>query len=510
VSQQSASQRKGKKILIVIVLAMPLVFVAGWWLWEDVHGRMLWHQHKSYWESVGRSYNLDEVLGPMPPAESNFAKSEWVKQVLDDPEALEKELKTWEYVYSLYTPSQIREANDDLTVDPALRFRLCYESGVPDVLVRRLNQTPLTELKWERTDFEALALALIDLEPLSQKLAHSLSRPNCHFPHDSYKLFIQEKGQIVRSNFDIIAPWIQLSAVENLHRGDRSRVLEDLFLLLRMTEVCGEIQTQASFYSAANYLMFALKVIWEGLPNESAGGFTEAQLREIDDRLAGIQLPVWAIAAVQATQATLVRDTLAVLDDQGHAGEFLPSQMHAYKYSHRSERSFPVPKGYGYKHLTAFGIINEFQIADLEQVFDLSPAAGQTANERARHQFKSPPLGCRRRVLFLAHLASDGEMRHIQEFCAFHQHRVVLARFAIALELHRRSHGTYPKDLGELGEELPTGSSEKWLRSLDWTYETTGEQFEIRIDIPEDLRYWQKLNPDQYVWKWNSGNAREG
>lgn len=313
--------------VLVFYLATP---VALWLAVDNVRGTRAWAQERERLIARGEPLTAEQVLGPRPPDEQNFAMTPLLRPVLDyhfvvtngqteivwrdavarrRPDAIGLPPQVWPEGYS-----PRKSTNDGhLSLDSYARgiraqpLRKVEFDLPPDLALRygvvRTNPAALGES-------EARALAIPDparevldylrrFDPEMSEIAEASRRPACQFPvHWDSEGFGALLPQLAHGKR--FSQLFRVRAAARLRTGDAAGAHADTLVMLRLAERFGSDPLLISLLVRLAQNAIGVGGVWEGLVSRQ---WSEAQVAELQSMLLAMDLGPAGVRAVQGERA---------------------------------------------------------------------------------------------------------------------------------------------------------------------------------------------------------------
>ena len=453
-SQNNSRGRNWRRIWFWLgCFALLLVFV---WLVVEWSGKSAWEHYQRQWEARGERFDFASFVPKPVPAGQNFALAPIVAS---------------SYAFCLDTNGNKISPQHTNAVD-RLKLEIYGDNSLVEMPTNGLGSWTrglTSDLRVWQNYYRALAaktnlfpvppqpqspaadvlLALSKYDPAIEELRAASRLPDSRFPLN----YNTERP------FDILLPHLaalkrcsqalQLRAIAELQNGQPAQALDDVKLMLRLTESIRTEPFLISHLVRIAMVQIALQPIWEGLTEHK---WSDAQLAELDRELARL--------------------------------DFLAD----YEFSLRGERAMSIAtierlrRKRDFRDLTGYGNPDNDQPA---------PAAGQVAfhfipgsffyqNEltiaRMHQQMILPLVDVERRIISPEAVRRsatnlDAQLSHFSfhsifarmlipalgsavKKYAYAQSAADLARVAGALERYRLAHGEFPESLDALSPAL--------------------------------------------------------
>lgn len=467
---------------------MPFVLVVLWWFQVDLGGRYVWKQHRTFWEEQGESFEMEELLPPVSD-EDNFAKSAFVLELLEDPDSLsDRILRDYPELRFLQVTHGSEEPQKE-----GVPFRRCYEDGEPPLV----TQIQLETGEPFSVSFEDVAERVEGLEPHWEKMLSALQRKECRFAYDSHHSLQNADAIALNSALEIVMK-LEVAALSHLHTGKADSAFEELLVLIRNAEWRMASGCEISNMEGLNWLSSVHAVVWEGL---RLGVFTESQLEQLSAALIRMDPMESSLQSMRVSQAAFLGHIERELELGGGTrvmSEFL-------QLGGPTGIRIPQPNGRGYHVVTAFAIINQNRIFQLQEAFETPHSASEFAVEKVRRQLTQPPWGTAYFVKAIEAMMG-GNTRIALSHWVGRDVEHAMCLLAMDMNRHLQVKGTYPESLDLLqGEARRVACVARFLERGP-SYETDRRtHYRIWLPTPKIVRARRDLQEEDYLWQWQSG-----
>ena len=435
-----------------ITLAAVLVTEENW------RGKRAWENYKREAEARGERFDLASVVPPPVPDDQNFYSAPIVASALN---------------WSRKQNADTLEQSVDHVVN-RMNF-IIYRGDSKNWPMNGGNwqRGKLTDLKeWQRyfRDFAGssegktngfpiapqpqtpaadILLALSCFDPAIEELRQACRRPYSRLPLD-YESGFDTIGELFPylANVKRCGQLFQLRILAELENGQSEKALDDIKLLLHVTDSIRDQPFLISHLVRIAMLAIALQPVYEGMAQQR---WSEAQLMELErtlaklDFLADFQLAMKGeiICAIHSMENQRITREYKTVDDSSGTNKIITVSMCL------------TPSAFFYQNELAFAQMHQQYILPLVDQTNriIAPAALRHAQTAVQVQLKHySPYKVQALMTFPALNAA------VKKF-AFAQASVDLARVACALERYRLAHGQYPETLETLTpqfiEKLP-------------------------------------------------------
>jgi tetratricopeptide (TPR) repeat protein len=429
---------------------LGLAFLAGltalFYAEEDCRGWYAWHHFKHQWEAKGERFDLASIIPPAVPDEQNFALTPIVAS-------------TYEGLFDR-TGRELKP--HDTNVVNRLKMAVVNNGNNPPNGTGNRQKSTMSDLNiWQqyyRThDFPVapqpqsaatdVLLALGKYNPAIEELRQASKLPDSRFPLEYGK---EEPWAILLPHLAVLkgcAQVLQLRAIAELQNGQSEQALDDVKLMLRLTDSVRTEPFLISHLVRIAILQIVLQPVWEGLARHQ---WSEAQLVELDRELAGLdflsdyKLPMHGELVFQSGMFDFLRLHPEQFPNLSGDGNFVKTPLLA-RIIWRL-----IPRGWIYQNqLRCARPMVEWYLpaADTNQRI-ISPTTTRQADAAVEAQTKHRNPYNIAESLFLPALGSCA-----RKF-AYGQESVDLARVACALERYHLAHGAYPEALDALAPQF--------------------------------------------------------
>ena len=428
---------------------------------EDWRGWHAWNQFKHEWEAKGEKFDWQSVVPPPVPDDQNFAMAPiWVESIkaMLGPERA----RQWKYPsdgrtnYSDWMPiiwhnndGSDSQPNGDWTkgtITDLKQWQIYYRSPAatnqksPTVT----NDFPITPQP--QTPAEDVLLALSKFGPAIEELRQASRLPYSRFPlgYDSENpsiILLPHLSLLKRS-----ALVLELRSIAELQNGQSEKALDDVKLMLRLTDAVRTEPFLISQLVRIAMLQITLQPIYEGLAEHK---WSDAQLAELDAELAKLDFLADYGFSMRGEMIFGISETEYLHRSRNfQALDYSENGSHDNSASHLGFRLAPA----------SFFYQNELTIAQMHERWTLpmvdpekrvvSPELVKRNNDAASKVLNHPsPCNILARMIFPAF--SKSVTKYVRA-----QSSVDLARVAIALERYRLAHGGYPDSLDALAPQF--------------------------------------------------------
>lgn len=462
----------------LFALAVLVTLIAGFYVEENVRGKLAWKNFKSRWEAKGENFDLASLVPPPVPDDQNFATTPlWVETICasmgaergrtwygDKVAALGRtnfvqrmQMPTELYWTKLDAPKHIGNWQESERVD--LKAWQTYYHQAAAIT----NFFPVAAQA--QTPAEDVLLALSRYDPTIAELRRTSRRPNSRFPigyadADPAAILLPHLA-----SFKGCAITLQLRVLAELQAGLAEKALDDIALMLRLTAAIRTEPILISHLVRIAMLQPILQTVWEGLADQR---WSEAQLAQLEAELGKLDFLADYQFAMRAERAFDV----GILDSRRRTGNLDwslgddggDSRFRFYMWLIRFG-----PSGWFDQNKVACCRMN-FEllvpIVNLETRV-VSPAAEARAVTACK-EIRVTPYNWSTGLLLPALTRCSSRFAHAQAAAD-------MARIACALERHRLARGNFPDALAALTpqwlEKIPhdvlSGQPLKYRRTDD-------------------------------------------
>ena len=428
---------------------------------EDWRGWHAWNKFKHEWEAKGEKFDYASVVPPPVPDDQNFAMApiwaESVKATLGPERA-----RQWKYPddgrtnFTDRMPTLWR--NDDNS--DSLTSGEWAKGMFTDLkLWQAYYRAPNRNTAFTTNDFptapqpqmpaQDVLLALSKYDSAIEELRQASRLPYSRFPlgYDS-----ENPGIILLPHLSLLkrsALVLELRAIAELQNGQSEKALDDVKLMLRLTDA---IRTEPFWISQMvriAMLQITLQPIYEGLAEHK---WSDAQLSEMDAELVKLNFV--------ADYYLVMRGEMGYQDSLFGYLRHHPKELYNLSGDFGGERHLPLPSRI-FIHLIPSGWFYQNQLHCARPMVELylpvmdasqqtiSPGKVKKADATITAQTRRlNPFNVTERMMMLPSLGNAASR------FAHAQASADLARVAIALERYRLAHGDYPESLDALAPQF--------------------------------------------------------
>lgn len=436
----------------LIGFAVLATLIGLFYAQEDWRGWHAWQKFKHEWEAKGERFDRASVVPPPVPDDQNFALTPIV---------------TSSYLHVLdKTGHQIQPANTN-TVN-RLKMETAHNNNWPTNSTGNWQKSTVSDLKVWQQYYRALAvktnefpvalepqtpaadvlLALSKYDSAIEELRQASQLPYSRFPLEHDK---EDTAAILLPHLNGLrgcARVLQLRALAELQNGQSDKALDDVKLMLRLTDSVRTEPFLISHLVRIAIVNIAMQPAWEGLGEHK---WSDAQLVGLDRELARLDF----LAGYKlAMRGEMVLCQGGIFDYLRHHPEQLVNMMSSEGDSDTpllARVCWLIPSGWFYQNQLrcARQMVERYlPVADVNLGI-ISPSATRRADagveaDTSRH---TTPYNIAEKMLLPALGAAARKF-------AYGQESVDLARVACALERYRLAHGEYPESLDALASQF--------------------------------------------------------
>jgi hypothetical protein len=451
----------------LFALACLATLIALIYAEEDWRGWHAWNKFKHEWEAKGEKFDFASIVPPPVPDDQNFAMApiwaESIKATLGPVRA-----RQWKYPddgrtnFTDRMPTPWRnndwfdsKTNGDWakgTITDLKPWQAYYRTPTEMKLSSRksvtTNEFPITPQP--QTPAQDVLLALSKFDPAVEELRQASRLPYSRFPldYDSENpavILLPHLALLKRSS-----QVLQLRAIAELQSGQSEKALDDVKLMLRLTDAVRTEPPLISHLVRIAMLQITLQPVYEGLAEHR---WSDAQLDALNAELAKQDL----LADCQNVQKSEIffsaEEANYLRRHRDYANQFA---QWGFSYSDSFKFKFAIyrymPGGWFYQSALKNGRTQmQYLPAVNHDTKTISPALVRRADAAANNAVSFfDPLDSLKKMF-----GADFQfMGNFLEKIAAGQSSVDLARVAIALERYRLAHGEYPESLDSLAPQF--------------------------------------------------------
>jgi hypothetical protein len=497
----------------LISFAVIVTLIGLFYAEENWRGKHTWEKFKHEWEARGERFDRASVVPPPVPDDQNFALTPIV-------------VSSYSYILDK-NGHQIRPPHTNVV------NRLKMETAPKNNNLSLTNGTgnwqksTVSDLKVWQQYYRALAaktnefpapsqpqssaadvlLALSKYDPAIEELRQASNLPYSRFPLEYDR---EDTFAILLPHLNVLrgcARVLQLRAIAELQNGQSGKALDDVKLMLRLTDSVRTEPFLISHLVRIAILGITMQPVWEGLVEHK---WSDAQLIELDREL--VKLDFLADYKL-SMRGEMVCQQGGMFDYLRHHPEQLPQMsIGGDSDTHLAAQIFRlIPSGWFYQNQLrcARPMVESYvPVADVTRGV-ISPAATRRADAAvdAENEHLNP-------YNIIARMLLPALGNAARKF-ASGQSSVDLARVAIALERYRLAHGQYPGSLealapqfiAKLPHDVINGQPLKYRRTSDGRFvlysvgwNETDDGGEIGLTSGRTPR--QDLERGDWVWQY--------
>jgi len=452
---ETPKNKTGWRILrrLLVALAILATLIAIFYAEEDWRGKHAWNAYQREAEARGEHFDLASAVPPPVPTDQNFFSAPIVANTLD-----------WNRNHST-PPAEPRNAN----AVHRINFNLYRgDSKIWPEHGGDWQKGQLTDLKEWQGYFQAFAqspagktngfpvasqpqtpaadilLALSVFNPAIEELRQASLRPYARMPFD-YESGFENVGELLPylANVKQCGQLFQLRILAELDNGQSEPALEDIKLLLRVTDSIRDQPYLISHLVRIAMMAITLQPIYEGLAQQR---WSDAQLLELEQALAKQDFLADFERAMQGEKVFAIQAIEKERITQKYKTEEVSSGTN--KITTVSLRW--MPSAFFYQNELAFAQMHRQYILTLVDQTNriIAPAALRQALAAVQARKKHySPYKAQALMVFPAIAGSVKKFAMIQS-------QVNLACVACALERFRLAHGDYPQSLDALAPQF--------------------------------------------------------
>jgi hypothetical protein len=270
----------------LIVAACLITLLALFYTEENIRGKHAWEKYRR--EAVARGAQLDLIafIPKTIPDDQNFAATPLIKSWFVLSNHVSREIWKGDYYEQARDHVAIPEAKRDTSTRHFLD--LVAWSRAFDV-VRAGKITGWQNFASDKLDFESRVKAAPSVldglktnDATFAELRAASQRPFSHYPVD-YN--VEDPAEIILPHLNKVrgvCRRLELKACAELATGQSEAALEDVKLILRLTDSLNEESFLISYLVRIACVQMAIQPIWEGLAEHA---WSDAQLQELQARL---------------------------------------------------------------------------------------------------------------------------------------------------------------------------------------------------------------------------------
>lgn len=248
-------------VLLVAPLVLLVIGVAAFYIYSDHHGSRALEKAMSDIRLRGEPLTMEEIEEPPISDKENFAAAPILSEALTEPDEEKRRLADWP------------------------RFVLC--GAAEDSYLRR--RALAVDPDFDGSDEDAARLILQEMSNhtgLLEEIREASTRPGTQWHRDYRQGFTLPLGHMTA--LIPIAQSIAAKGVAHIALRQPDQAFADVVLILNFAERCQHGKLLIAILLEMAMLTIALEVIADGIENHV---WTDQQLLEFQERLAGIDLP---------------------------------------------------------------------------------------------------------------------------------------------------------------------------------------------------------------------------
>jgi hypothetical protein len=443
-------------------LAWLATLIALFYTEENWRGKHDWEKFKREWEAKGEHFDFASVVPPPVPDDQNFAMTPVVASCYEyilDKNGHKLERQNTNVVNRLQM--NITRNNDDSPTNSTGHWQQAAVSNLKTwqnyyrAQAATTNEFPTAPQP--QSPAQDVLLALSKYNPAIEELRQASQLPYSRFPLNYDTDF---PGAILLPHLAALKRCVQvlqLRAIAELQNGQSEKALDDVKLMLRLTDSIRAEPFLICHLVRIAMVNLTLQPVWEGLAEHQ---WSEAQLGELDQALAKIDLLTDYGVAMRGERALgigvieflqhkrSIRKLAEVTSDangRGDDNQSLEPAAIAIIYRFGPSGWFDQNK----LRIARFETKWYLPLADAKNKVALPKSAerAEDAVDQEHGMNQTTPFNWFEKMV-LPSLASA-----VKKF-AIAQSSVDLARTAIALERYRLAHGEYPESLDVLAPQF--------------------------------------------------------
>jgi hypothetical protein len=443
----------------LFALACLATLVALFYAEENWRGKHDWKKYKREWEAKNEKFDFADFVPPPVPDDQNFAMA----PIFDTMDKLAS--RTWRGKHRNQGPADGGSEWDTNLVDRLAmettpygeetgtsfgwqRAKLCdlkYWQEYYRALAAKTNQFPVPPQP--QSPAQDVLLALSKYDSAIEELREAGQRSDSRFPLDYDD---ENPAEILLPHLAALKKCclvLQLRAIAELENGQSEKALNDVKLMLRLTDsIRSEPFIISQLVRFANF-QITLQPIYEGLAQHK---WSDAQLAELNSELAKLDFLAGYRLSVRGERAAHIKVIDWLEQKRGRYWELL-FDMTSYDQQNpmnnlKETVEYLIPKGWFYQNDLMLAQMH--QQGNLPAVDDEQQTVSPEKIAQADKAFESiKPFHFLVRLLLPA-------LGNFAKKTAFAQTSVNLARVAIALERYRLGHGEFPESLDSLAPQF--------------------------------------------------------
>ena len=477
----------------LIALAVLATLIAIFYAEEDWRGKRAWENYQREWEAKGEKFDWQAFVPPSVPDNQNFFTAPVFTNLLNGKIAMSTSRADGSYPDFRQAANRAKATMTGPLTD-LKAWQTYYRNPTNTSLANEFPVAPQPQ-----TPAADVLLALSKYDSAIEELGRASQRPYSNIPMNyedgfnatqplySYLTALKRCSQV-----------LQLRAAAELADGQSAKALDDVKLLLRLSDSIRNSPFLISHLVRLVMVSMELQPIGEGLARHE---WSDEQLVALDAELAKMDFlgdyefamrgeRTFAIASFENQRRT--REVIVPQED----GSVITNSLRF------------MPSAYFYQNELAFARMNQqwiLPLVDMETRV-ASPETLRRADQAVHTEMNHySPYKTQSLIAFPA-------VSHSVMIFAFYQASIDLARVACALERYRLAHGQYPEALDALtpqvvekiphdiinGQPLhyrPSDDGQFILYSVGWNETDDGGQVALKKNGSEDRE------KGDWVWK---------
>jgi hypothetical protein len=418
-----------KIIGVHLVIILAILIPVG--IHENRQAERDWNEFKAHWEAKGEIFDLEKLIPPEIPDEQNFAKAPIIAEVFANPN--NDRLSSLDY---RQIAGFVKIVHFTRNGQQALGG---YGASLASYLVNSESY------KSEKDAARAILELFEPLTPAFDELEQASLRPKARFPIDysnySWNLMFNCMDKLQNA-----VRTLHLRARIRLALGDPKGATRDILTVIRLANLAGVDPYVGSHLIEITFHAINLRAIWKGL---ESGLLTDPQLQLIAQELQDLKLNGRMVTAIRFERAAWLRVNHEKPYPFPHHQPY--SKPDGFFFTFRVFQSIGLGNSFWFRNrLTLSRFLQDQYLTINGKVVRNQVNIDAASNAKmALNKLNSVSIVPLNPYAFLAKRAADGFETVVQS-SSEEAARIDLARVAIALELYRREHGSYPATLAAL------------------------------------------------------------
>jgi hypothetical protein len=452
---ETPKKKSGWRILrrLLVALAIFVTLIAIFYAEEDWRGKRAWENYQREAASRGERLDPASVIPPAVPDDQNFFFAPIVANTLN------------------WNPDQKTNPAEPRTTNAANRINFDIYRGDSKIWPEHggnWQKGRLTDLKeWQqyfRTFAESpggktngypvasqpqtpaadILLALSVFDPATEELRQASRRPYARLPLD-YESGFDTAGELLPclANVKRYGQFLSLRILAELDAGQSAQALDDIKLLLRVTDSLHDQPYLISHLVRIAMMAITLQPIYEGLAQQR---WSDAQLLELEQALAKLDFLADFQHAMQGEKVFAIQ----AIEKERITHEYKTEEVSSGTNKIITVSLRWMPGAFFYQNELAFAQMHRQYILPLidqtNRIIALAALRQAQAAEQVQKKHYSP-YKAQAQMVFPAIAPSVKKFAMIQA-------QVDLARVACALERFRLAHSEYPESLDTLAPQF--------------------------------------------------------